>query len=120
MSVWKITAGCLSDAQLATTWVNTLTYVVLAVLAEIILGVLAAALINQIKTGRQWVLAAVILPWALPGVVNSVIWLWIYQPGAGLLNGILVALGTAVREPCLVQRTAPARSSQSPWCTSGA
>ena len=56
----------LSDAQLATTWVNTLTYVVLAVLAEIILGVLAAALINQIKTGRQWVLAAVILPWALP------------------------------------------------------
>ena len=50
-------------------------------------GVLAAALINQVKFGRQWLLAAVILPWALPGVVNAVIWLWIYQPGAGLLNG---------------------------------
>lgn len=82
----------LSDGQLATTWTNTLIYVVLAVAAETIFGVLAAALINQMRVGRQWVLAAVILPWALPGVVNSVIWLWIYQPGAGLLNGILVAL----------------------------
>lgn len=83
----------LSDGQLGTTWTNTLIYVVLAVAAETVFGVLAAALINQVKVGRQWVLAAVILPWALPGVVNSVIWLWIYQPGAGLLNGILVALG---------------------------
>ena len=56
-------------------------------------GVLAAALINQVTIGRRWLLAAVILPWALPGVVNSVIWLWIFQPGAGLLNGILTAFG---------------------------
>ncbi|KAA0695768.1 sugar ABC transporter permease [Neorhizobium sp. P12A] len=83
----------LSDAQLGTTWINTLLYVVLAVAAETIFGVLAAALINQVKVGRQWLLAAVILPWALPGVVNAVIWLWIYQPGAGLLNGILSAMG---------------------------
>lgn len=86
-------ARMFSDAPLASTWMNTLIYVVLAVLAETVFGVLAAALINQVKTGRQWILAAVILPWALPGVVNSVIWLWIYQPGAGLLNGILTAFG---------------------------
>lgn len=83
----------LSDAQLGATWTNTLIYVALAVIAETVFGVLAAALINQVKVGRRWILAAVILPWALPGVVNSVIWLWIYQPGAGLLNGILTALG---------------------------
>ena len=70
-----------------------LLYVVLAVIAETVFGVLAAALINQVKVGRQWLLAAVVLPWALPGVVNAVIWLWIYQPGAGLLNGILSAFG---------------------------
>lgn len=83
----------LSDQQFGNAWTNTLTYVVLAVLIETVFGVLAAALINHVKVGRQWILAAVILPWALPGVVNAVIWLWIYQPGAGLLNGILVALG---------------------------
>jgi multiple sugar transport system permease protein len=83
----------LSDGQLGVTWINTFLYVALAVAAETIFGVLAAALINQIKVGRQWLLAAVVLPWALPGVVNAVIWLWIYQPGAGLLNGILSAMG---------------------------
>ncbi len=82
-----------SDGQLGTTWINTLLYVVLAVVAETVFGVLAAALINQVKVGRQWLLAAVVLPWALPGVVNAVIWLWIYQPGAGLLNGVLSAVG---------------------------
>lgn len=83
----------LSDAELGQAWVNTLLYVVIAVVTETVCGVLAAALINQVKFGRQWLLAAVILPWALPGVVNAVIWMWIYQPGAGLLNGILSAFG---------------------------
>jgi multiple sugar transport system permease protein len=82
-----------SDAELGRAWTNTFAYVVVAVTAETVFGVLAAALINQVKIGRKWLLAAVILPWALPAVVNAVIWLWIYQPGAGLLNGILVAFG---------------------------
>jgi multiple sugar transport system permease protein len=83
----------LSDGQLGQAWGNTLIYVAICVGVETIFGVLAAALINQVKIGRQWLLAAVILPWALPGVVNAVIWLWIYQPGAGLLNGLLSATG---------------------------
>ncbi len=83
----------LSDAELGQAWLNTLIYVVIAVVTETVFGVLAAALINQVRVGRQWLLAAVILPWALPGVVNAVIWMWIYQPGAGLLNGILSAFG---------------------------
>jgi multiple sugar transport system permease protein len=81
------------DADVGRAWINTLIYVAIAVSVETVVGVLAAALINQVKVGRQWILAAIILPWALPGVVNSVIWLFIYQPGAGLLNGILVAAG---------------------------
>lgn len=83
----------LTDGQLATSWGNTLIYVVLAVAAETVFGVLAAVLLNHVQVGRQWLLAAVVLPWALPGVANAVLWLWIYQPGAGLLNGILVAFG---------------------------
>ena len=79
----------LSDADLGTAWLNTFIYVVIAVAVETVFGVLVAALINHVRIGRQWLLAAVVLPWALPGVVNAVIWMWIYQPGAGLLNGIL-------------------------------
>jgi multiple sugar transport system permease protein len=83
----------LSDAQLGRAWTNTFIYVAIAVSIETVAGVLAASLINQVKVHRQWLLAAVVLPWALPGVVNAVIWLWIYQPGAGLLNGILSVVG---------------------------
>ena len=86
-------ANMLSDGDVNASWVNTLIYVVIAVAVETIAGIAGAALINQVKVGRQWILAAVILPWALPGVVNATIWLWIYQPGAGLLNGILTAFG---------------------------
>lgn len=83
----------LGDAEAAQSWTNTGIYVLIAVSVETVLGVLAAALINQVRFGRKWLLAAVILPWALPGVVNAVIWMWIYQPGAGLLNGILSSFG---------------------------
>ena len=86
-------AKMLTDGQLAQAWTNTLIYVGICVGVETVFGVLAAALINQVKFGRQWLLAAVILPWALPGVVNAVIWMWIYQPGAGLLNGLLSVAG---------------------------
>jgi multiple sugar transport system permease protein len=82
-----------SDAELGASATNTLIYVAIAVVVETIIGILAAALINQVRVGRQWLLAAVILPWALPAVVNAVIWMWIYQPGAGLLNGILSVVG---------------------------
>jgi multiple sugar transport system permease protein len=83
----------LSDDELGRAWTNTFIYVVLAVAVETSIGVLVAALVNQVKIGRQWLLAAIILPWALPGVVNAVIWMWIYQPGAGLLNGLLSVAG---------------------------
>jgi multiple sugar transport system permease protein len=83
----------LSDAEAGRAWLNTFEYVLLAVTFETVFGVMAAALINQVKRGRQWVLAAVVLPWALPAVVSGVIWEWIYAPGPGLLNGVLMALG---------------------------
>ena len=83
----------LTDNEANTSWFNTFLYVVIAVSVETVVGIAGAALLNQVKVGRRWLLAAIILPWALPGVVNATIWLWIYQPGAGLLNGILVAFG---------------------------
>jgi multiple sugar transport system permease protein len=81
------------DAETGRSWLNTFEYVVMAVAAETVFGVLAAALINQLQTARRWVLAAVVLPWALPGVVSGVIWQWIYSPGPGVLNALLVRAG---------------------------
>ena len=66
---------------------------VLAVVAETLAGLGAALLLDSVRTGRRWLLAAVILPWALPPVVNAIVWLWIYNPSYGVLNGLLKAAG---------------------------
>ena len=82
-----------SNRTVLTAWGTTSAYVVLAVLIETIGGLMAALLLNRITRGRRWLLAAVVLPWCLPPVVNAVIWMWIYNPSYGLLNGALKSVG---------------------------
>jgi multiple sugar transport system permease protein len=81
------------DANVRQAWFNTLVYVVIAVALQAIGGLGAALLLNRIRTGRRWLLAALVLPWCLPPVVNALVWLWIYNPSYGLLNSILQSLG---------------------------
>lgn len=83
----------LTDPNVQTAWVSTGVYVVLAVIIETVGGLAAALLLNRITKGRRWLLAAVILPWCLPPVVNAIIWVWIYNPSYGLLNGVLKTVG---------------------------
>ena len=83
----------MTDRTVQTAWANTGVYVVLAVGVETIGGLAAALLLNRIKVGRRWLLAAVVVPWCLPPVVNAIIWGWIFNPSYGLLNAILMAVG---------------------------
>src|SRR5262249_37017677 len=43
--------------------------------------------------GRAVVRTVVLVPWAIPPVVNGLMWQWIYDAKVGALNGLLVALG---------------------------
>lgn len=71
-----------------TTW-----FAVVSVTAEMLLGVLAALLLNQQFHGRTVLRALMILPWALPTVVNATLWRLIYNPEYGALNAALTQLG---------------------------
>ena len=42
---------------------------------------------------RGIILALIVLPWALPAVVEAVIWSWIYDPTFGVLNSALQSVG---------------------------
>ncbi|MCO5962185.1 carbohydrate ABC transporter permease [Sinorhizobium meliloti] len=75
-------------ALVTTTW-----FVVISVAAEMVLGVLAALLLNQQFRGRAALRALMILPWALPTVVNATLWRLIYNPEYGALNAALTQLG---------------------------
>ena len=69
---------------------HTVEYVVLAVSMEIVLGIAVAVTLHRVFRGRGFVLAVLILPWALPGVVSGVLWRRIFDPQSGLLNSLLL------------------------------
>ena len=72
---------------------NTTVFAVISVALEMVIGVLAALLLNQKFHGRAILRALMILPWALPTVVNATLWRLIYNPEYGALNAALLKLG---------------------------
>lgn len=81
-----------SAAFLKTLWV-TLWFALASVAIEMVVGVLAALLLNQQFYGRTVLRALMILPWALPTVVNATLWRLIYNPEYGALDAALTQLG---------------------------
>ncbi len=83
-------ADVLRDPDTLTAGVHTAGYMIVAVIIELVLGVCFALALNQPFRGRSLVMAALVLPWALPSVVSSILWLRIFNPDNGLLNIVLL------------------------------
>ena len=71
---------------------NTGLYVVVGTLLSTVLGIGAAVVLQKRFRGRSLVIAVLILPWALPGVVEGILWTGIFDSNAGLVNGLLASL----------------------------
>jgi multiple sugar transport system permease protein len=71
---------------------HTVEYVLLAVSLELVLGIAVAVTLHRVFRGRGFVLAMLILPWALPSVVSGVLWRRVFDPDNGLLNSVLLQL----------------------------
>jgi multiple sugar transport system permease protein len=71
----------------------TLTFVVLTVSLEVVAGMAVAMLINQVRRFQGVLLGLIIIPWAIPNVVNALMWKWILNPYYGALDGALYSLG---------------------------
>ncbi len=82
----------LQDPTTLTAAVHTAGYMIVAVSIELALGLAFALALNRPFRGRSMVMAALVLPWALPSVVSGVLWLRIFNPDNGLLNTVLVDL----------------------------
>ncbi|MDC4224346.1 MAG: sugar ABC transporter permease [Candidatus Manganitrophus sp.] len=72
---------------------NTLYFTFLAVALELALGLAVALLLDRAFPGRGWMRAIVLLPWAIPTVVSSRMWEWLYNVEFGLLNFLLMESG---------------------------
>ncbi|WP_374384174.1 carbohydrate ABC transporter permease [Dongia sp.] len=72
---------------------TTIRFVLISVGAEFVLGLLAALLLDQKFAGRNILRALLILPWALPTVVNATMWRLIFNPDFGAFNALLTQIG---------------------------
>ncbi len=72
---------------------NTVLYIVVGVGLSTLFGLGIALMLQRRSRWRGIVLALVVLPWALPAVVEAVIWGWIYDPTFGVLNSVLRSTG---------------------------
>jgi multiple sugar transport system permease protein len=82
-----------NNSQVRDSLVNTGIYVVFGVVLSVAIGAYFGLLLQRNFRGRGIVLALMVLPWALPGVVEGVIWSWIYDPTFGVLNSSLKTVG---------------------------
>jgi multiple sugar transport system permease protein len=73
-------------------WI-TLQFTGLIVALVVVLGLAIAMLLNQEFVGRGIVRTLILLPWAIPPVVNGLMWQWIYDSKVGALNGLLFSFG---------------------------
>jgi multiple sugar transport system permease protein len=70
-------------------WVNTAVYVAIGVVLSVVFGTAIAVALQRRSRFRGVILAIIVLPWALPAVVEAVIWSWIYNPTFGVMNSAL-------------------------------
>jgi ABC-type sugar transport system permease subunit len=72
---------------------RTLYFTLVSVGLELILGLAIAQLIHSHPPGWKFLRTSLIIPWAVPTIVNGTMWRWIYNADYGALNGLLLQLG---------------------------
>jgi ABC-type sugar transport system permease subunit len=83
----------LNDQTFWDTIGRTLYFTVVSVGVEMLLGLAIAQLIHAHPIGWKFLRFALIIPWAVPTIVNGAMWRWIYSADFGALNGLLMQLG---------------------------
>lgn len=83
----------LSDPEFwAAVWRGAV-YSVSSIVLQIVLGVAAAILLNEIFPGRNILRAIVMFPYVVPTVVAVILWKWLLNSQFGLVNYLIEAAG---------------------------
>ncbi len=81
-----------SNSAVLTSFTNTAIYVAVGVVLSTLVGLIMAVTLQHGFRGRSLLIALLIVPWALPGVVEGIIWVGIWGGNTGLLNSVLTSL----------------------------
>ena len=81
------------EGLLRSALVVTLLFTVVSVFFETIIGFGQALILDQEFRGRSWVRVAIIIPWAIPIVIQGMIFYLMFHPNTGFLTQYLSSWG---------------------------
>ncbi|MBZ0296601.1 MAG: sugar ABC transporter permease, partial [Anaerolineae bacterium] len=85
----------LKDPAFEIAWRNSLQFAGWSILLGYLLPVALAVLIREMRFARGFFRIVYFLPTVVPGAIAIIIWRFIYDPDAGLLNEVLMQFGIA-------------------------
>jgi ABC-type sugar transport system permease subunit len=80
----------LADARFWEALGHTALFTVVSVSLEVGVGLALALALNRAYRGRGLVRAAVLVPWAIPTVVAALLWRFMFESEAGIVNAVLL------------------------------
>ena len=105
----------LQDDEFGKSLVTTAYYVLLNIPLQTFLALMIALVLDRFVHGLGW-RSLMLLPWLMPNVVVALLFLWILDPGMGILNEMLEAIGLS-SQPFLgsVDQAMPAIAGINIW-----
>ena len=73
-------------------WYGTV-YSVSTIFFQIIIGIVAALIVNEAFKGRNFVRGVILFPYVIPTVVAIILWKWLLNDQFGLVNYLLLSVG---------------------------
>ncbi|MFT4131695.1 carbohydrate ABC transporter permease [Labrys sp. (in: a-proteobacteria)] len=83
----------LGDDAFWNAWGHTVLFAAVSTALETVLGLAMALLLYEPFVGRSLVRAAMLVPWAMPTVVTSKMFGWLFDGQHGLINYLLKSVG---------------------------
>jgi multiple sugar transport system permease protein len=73
-------------------WVS-FVYTFGSIVPGFLIGLGTALLLNRVFPFRRWLRSLMLLPWAVPGVMVSIVFLWLFDASFGVTNYLLRTVG---------------------------
>jgi ABC-type sugar transport system permease subunit len=68
---------------------NSLMFTLFSAPLIVVIGTVTALFLNREFLGATVLRSIVLLPWALPGAISAVLWVWVFHPSWGVINSLL-------------------------------
>jgi multiple sugar transport system permease protein len=72
---------------------NTFIWTFFSVFFQVLLGLVAALLLQQITYGQRLFQVLIMLPWIIPGIAGALVWRWLYHSDFGVISYFTQMLG---------------------------